>query len=763
MPARPTLPVLRASSVGLLALVLAGCTGQPSVDHQRAPVPSWSSVSVEVPGALSEDQATASVVGVVGRSGELPALMVGTRTTAADGGRVATWSPEGGGRSSWHQPSTVTDRESRAALVLTDGSATWLAGASWAVGEKREPFLMTSGDRRSWKEVALPRGAVRAGFSPSQGALVEGRPLLLGLDARDRVLAVTPGEEGRVVPLPSVGKGARVTGVSALAAAGRQVLAVLSVSRDGATDETVTLSSADAGASWRREDVSPRSQVAVSGLQRQGDRWVATGASTADDGTDRTGAWSSADGRAWAAETLPTRDEIGQVAGWDAESGTRLGPLAHDGDSLVAPVISTGALDSVLLRRDAAGAWSPAGTTERWDEPDMVPVVGRGDDGPVLARSSSGAAELDVLTGQARWQADITVGDRHEAVGALTFLDGADAPLVASTVATTTTGDGGWWRTYRLDPLSLGDREAITPTAWDPPEAEGLSNLERATGPDGAQVVLGATTNDGEPVPSVRGWYRADPDAGWQPVAGFEVEGDDTLTGVVATSEGWVAVGAHRDGTDVGVPYAPRLWTSGDGVSWSQVPDDELGGQPGDGSHAAMGVCTVADGGAMAVGFVTRAGAQRPAAWTRSAGRWSSVAITSAGPGAAWLQDCTGTSDGAVVTGGSGSTDAAWTTQDGSSFERVRIAAPGDDVQTVRAVPGGLAVAGTLGSGGRTGAALWLSADGQEWHALPVPDGAAASGSDVAVDGKDLVVTAVTETGPRAWRLADYRAQLPQG
>lgn len=127
------------------------------------------------------------------------------------------------------------------------------------------------------------------------------------------------------------------------------------------------------------------------------------------------------------------------------------------------------------------------------------------------------------------------------------------------------------------------------------------------------------------------------------------------------------------------------------------------------------------------------------------------------------LSGCVGAPTGVLVSGESGLDDAAWLTADGSTFDRVRLGAGGDDVGPVRAVPGGLAAAGTLASKRRSGAALWLSADGKTWRGLAVPGGAASDGSDVAVDGEDLVVTGASGTGPRAWRLADYREQVREG
>lgn len=75
----PALPVPRAAALALTPL-LVGCSAQSAPDHDRAPAPSWTPVSV--PGGLGADQEMASVVGVLGRSAELPALMVGAGPVA---------------------------------------------------------------------------------------------------------------------------------------------------------------------------------------------------------------------------------------------------------------------------------------------------------------------------------------------------------------------------------------------------------------------------------------------------------------------------------------------------------------------------------------------------------------------------------------------------------------------------------------------------------------------------------------------------------
>jgi hypothetical protein len=98
--------------------------------------------------------------------------------------------------------------------------------------------------------------------------------------------------------------------------------------------------------------------------------------------------------------------------------------------------------------------------------------------------------------------------------------------------------------------------------------------------PDGAVVVVGAvlTGDDAD----VYAWRR-DPAGGWAqaraPDGSFSGPRFQAMRDCRATANGYVAVGF--DGRDVAVGNNAAIWSSPDGLAWTQMadPDDSLGGE----------------------------------------------------------------------------------------------------------------------------------------------------------------------------------------
>ncbi len=189
------------------------------------------------------------------------------------------------------------------------------------------------------------------------------------------------------------------------------------------------------------------------------------------------------------------------------------------------------------------------------------------------------------------------------------------------------------------------------------------------------------------------------------------------MSSVTAGGPGLVAVGSDGPFDD----QVAAVWTSPDGITWSQVPDDEavLGGE---GVQTMLGV-TVGGPGLVAVGVDVSGNDQDAAVWTSPDGiTWFRVPHDEAvlgGAGEQTMRSVTAGGPGLVAVGGDesgGDADAAvWTSPDGITWFRV----PHDE-----AVLGGAGFQGMLGvtaggpglvavgvdvSGGDADTAVWVA------------------------------------------------------
>ena len=265
----------------------------------------------------------------------------------------------------------------------------------------------------------------------------------------------------------------------------------------------------------------------------------------------------------------------------------------------------------------------------------------------------------------------------------------------------------------------LHSRDGLT---WHRQAGDGGDHL--AAGP----LVLVATgwTND------LKARFSAD-GLTWTVRAGaFAISGagsdDITVTAVVATDAGWLAVGRADPGgcsIDCGTqPLRAIVWTSADGLHWTRVGDQTSF------AHAAMTGVTRGGPGFVAVGHAGNHGV----VWTSTDGQaWSRVpdaAVFHTPSGIdpsypAVMTDVTAAGGtivaiGNVYTQNGGGTALAWWSTDGRTWSRA-IGHRFLDGQTnsVAAIPGAFRVAG---GGVQCNPGLgWSSGDGREWRCVTDP------------------------------------------
>jgi hypothetical protein len=255
----------------------------------------------------------------------------------------------------------------------------------------------------------------------------------------------------------------------------------------------------------------------------------------------------------------------------------------------------------------------------------------------------------------------------------------------------------------------------------------------------------------------------------------FGGDGDQMMSGAVATGSGVVVVGSDTSGGD----QDAAVWTSADGLSWSRVPHDE-GGLGGDGDQMMLAV-TAGGPGFVAVGLDGSDSDSDVAVWTSPDGfDWSRVPhdeVAFGGTGNQWAVDVVAGELGVVAVGSdfkAGYGDAAvWTSADGSTWRRV----PNEDEalgdfgdQGMWSVtlggPGVVAVGWAWYGIEQYRAAVWTSPDGTAW--TQVPDGPNLRGGVgkatfmYAVASSDAGFVAVgnesslgLETDPAVWTSAD--------
>jgi hypothetical protein len=402
------------------------------------------------------------------------------------------------------------------------------------------------------------------------------------------------------------------------------------------------------GLSWTRV---PRDEEVFGGSRNQwmssvvagGPGLVAVGVDTSGDDTDAA-VWTSPDGLTWA---RVSHDE--EVFG----AGQRMSSVVVGGPGLVAVGVD---------HNDAAVWTSPDALT--WTRvPHDEEIFGGGWDEEILS---------------------VVAGDeRLVAVG----VDHNDA-------AVWTSPDGITWTQVPREETTFSHAEMSSVVVGGP----GLVAV--GSGEQGAAVW---TSPDGI------SWTRLPHDEA--------VFGDARMYSVVMGGPGLVAVG--NDYSDAAV------WTSPDGIIWTRVPHDEaaLGG-PG---YQAMFSVAVGGPGLVAVGFRGSGPFESAAACVRDAAVWTSpdgITWTQVPHDETVFGGSCDESMGFVTAGGPGLVAAGsglWTSPDGITWTQVRHddAIFGGAPSSVVVGGPGLVAVGSDYLGGDRDAAVWISSDEINWDQVP--------------------------------------------
>jgi len=202
--------------------------------------------------------------------------------------------------------------------------------------------------------------------------------------------------------------------------------------------------------------------------------------------------------------------------------------------------------------------------------------------------------------------------------------------------------------------------------------------------------------------------------------------GTDTveITSVVATDDGWLAVGRRDPACNFNCGIAPvraLAWTSTDGLHWTRVPDQSSL------SRAAMTGVARLGSGFVAVGLA----ANRAAVWTSTGGTsWARVPADplfrprpGSGPGSTAEMTGVAVGHGVAVAvgmdvGGENRSVRAWWSTDGRTWAQ----ATGDrfaDGQAfgVASTPAGFLATGPSGEPSCRGG-IWASTDGRAWRCV---------------------------------------------
>jgi hypothetical protein len=299
--------------------------------------------------------------------------------------------------------------------------------------------------------------------------------------------------------------------------------------------------------------------------------------------------------------------------------------------------------------------------------------------------------------------------------------------------------------------VAVGSQTPNTAMVWTSTDARSWTIATGLADPAGqrleAVAARGATVvAAGRGPQSVAAWVRVGGE--WTAARVPGVEG--AISAVVATDSGYLAGGYI--GPEFGIARA-AFWRSGDGTSWTPVPDD-----PGfaDGRVAAL---AATDAGYVAVGASGSPGSDQLGAvsWTSPDGiSWRRAPAQPALADAAMLSVAvTPVAIVAVGTTASGDDAAAWTSSDGLTWTRAPDApsfasnstySPHAQMSDVVATSDGLLAVGWNSSAANGSAVIWTSPDGVTWtRAADAPSLSGGGMSGVTL--RDSVAVAVGSTG----------------
>jgi hypothetical protein len=257
--------------------------------------------------------------------------------------------------------------------------------------------------------------------------------------------------------------------------------------------------------------------------------------------------------------------------------------------------------------------------------------------------------------------------------------------------------------------------------------------------------------------------WRSGPDGTWRRAPDDPSIQGGTMTDIVATPSGWVAVGQH--GTEA------AAWTSSDGLSWTPATVEAAGADPDSEFGSLMQHVAAGPDGLVAIG-PGRDIESRPAEWASADGRtWTIVSDPIPGIGAA--NDIALMPAGWFVIVGAPADDVgseeAWSSADGRTWTPL----PGMTGMWVHAVApwrGGIVAVGSVSDedAGVEAPAVWVMAPDGGWErAANVPGSTTArdvSISAVAATADRIIATGPSPTGGvgiwisedgTTWRLVD--------
>ena len=279
--------------------------------------------------------------------------------------------------------------------------------------------------------------------------------------------------------------------------------------------------------------------------------------------------------------------------------------------------------------------------------------------------------------------------------------------------------------------VAVGDESIDSNTdaaVWTSPDGIGWSRVSsEAFGGERNQIMWGVTAGGpGLVAVGAEGfdaavWHSSD-GITWVRVphdeANLGSEGRVVMRSVTVGGPGLVAVGAEEIGAD----SRAAIWTSGDGLSWSRVPNDESA-FGGDGFQAMFAV-TAGGPGVVAVGGEQAAEGSNAAVWVSADGLvWSRIpheAAAFGGDGSPVMFGVAATGDGVVAVGAdpqpAEGAETVWTSQDGVTWSRVAVEGSVPDPRAglvmfaVAARAGGWVAVGQEVTDGDSNAAVWETA-----------------------------------------------------
>jgi hypothetical protein len=317
------------------------------------------------------------------------------------------------------------------------------------------------------------------------------------------------------------------------------------------------------------------------------------------------------------------------------------------------------------------------------------------------------------------------------------------------------TADGRSWERLNTDPKSFyGFVSELTTVA-----AQG----------DGGVAAIGQAVGGAHGNPRVGSWYLDDSTLK-EVTAPVELYGgprQGSVNEMAAGPTGFVVVGTRTDRNE---RTGAAAWVSPDARSEFDIVDADPALESGPSETVrALGVAGRADG-FFAVGdrFVSGTGHVDADGlfWSSPDGRhWTRVAMADpsilAGPGSEEPELVTAWRSGWAVAGTDSSGGltkvVAWTSADGTSWQRTDVATLGTDPDSLSAVTSLQVVGdGTLVVGARLGTRLAVatSADGRTWKPLALPSGMPASDHGLVVAapaGDRLVLAATGDASTRVW------------